>query len=136
MRKSPLTRKTRLSPGGRPKARKRINPVNRRRKAKAILAAYGPAERRAWMTALPCCFCGRVATVDHPSVQAHTGKKPGKGLKSGYETCVPMCDEHHRAYDEYRDPFDWPPIRRSIEMSAKHYAKLWQAHINERGVAA
>lgn len=133
MRRSTLRRKSPLKPSkqgvkrSHPPKRKALPKINRKRKARASAKAYGPAERRTWMTGLPCCYCHRAPTDDYPSQQAHTGKKPGLGLKSGYETCVPMCAACHRLYDDYKPPFDWDVMRREIEAKAADYQRRWLA---------
>lgn len=62
--------------------------VNRARKAKNLLRAHGPAERRAWMKAQPCVVCGRT-----PSDAAHI-RTGGTGRKSDADQTVPLCSNY------------------------------------------
>lgn len=58
---------------------------NVKRRAKNLLRAHGPPERRAWMKTQPCVVCGRT-----PSDAAHitTG---GMSRKADADQTVPLC---------------------------------------------
>ena len=54
---------------------------------------YGPEERRAWVTTLPCIACGA-----RPSQNAHS-VSGGMGRKADYTTIVPLCATcHHEVH--------------------------------------
>lgn len=58
----------------------------------------GPArdwKYRAFVRTFPCAACGRLDGIE----AAHTGHDGGMSQKSSDFSCVPLCAEHHRAYD-------------------------------------
>ena len=65
--------------------------VNRARKAKNSLRAYGPAERRDWLTSRPCIICGKPG----PSEQAHV-ETGGTGRKANADKTIPACHDCHQ----------------------------------------
>jgi hypothetical protein len=88
LRKVPLRRSSRLSPGGRPKAKKR--------KPSEFARIYGSKARVEWIKGLPCAVntYGNAACGDQ-SENAHTASG-GTGRKAGHETIAPLCHYHHR----------------------------------------
>lgn len=82
-RSAPLGSKTQL------KAKKPINPVNRKRRAAELLRTYGPPERRAWTKEQPCEVCGA-----EPSDNAHI-EREGMSRKAHYALIIPLCAKHH-----------------------------------------
>jgi hypothetical protein len=98
-----IPRKTPLKRGQPPK------PVNRKRRASEFARCYGSRARVAWIKNRPCIACGEFepfVIIDN----AHS-VGGGAGRKSGYETVVPLCRQHHQDYDQHRGAFsftrDW-----------------------------
>lgn len=79
-----------------PLRKTRVRPVNRKRRAKERLRAYGPPARRAWVASLPC----GVHPVWHglcdagPRDNAHI-ESGGAGRKADSDTVIPLCRRHH-----------------------------------------
>jgi len=110
LRRTPL----RPAPGQPPRGRKPIK--RKKRPAGEFARIYGSKARVAWIKALGCVICGAV-----PADNAHT-VGGGTGYKAGYETIVPLCREHHRAYDEHRLP---ETTRRFVQACAPTIERLW-----------
>ena len=72
------------------RARKRLNPVNRERRATLSEIQYGPEEFTTWLHRLQCCVPGCEA---RDIEQAHV---VSKGAGGTWEDTVPMCRDHHR----------------------------------------
>jgi hypothetical protein len=86
VKRTPLVRKSWLKRGTKP-----LPPVNRARKAKNTLRAYGSKQRRDFVTGLPCLICGTT-----PSEQAHAPHpSSGTSHKADAEAVVPLCHFHH-----------------------------------------
>jgi len=105
-----IPRRTPLSPRQPPRGR-------RKRRPSEFARIYGSKARVAWVKALGCVICGAV-----PSDNAHTAGG-GTGYKAGYETIVPLCREHHRAYDEH---LLTTRIRTFVQSCAPTIERLWQ----------
>src|SRR5690606_1527017 len=75
----------------------RVNPVNRKRRAREFARCYGSPERVIAMKFRPCDGCGRVPSPDAPNENAHT-EGGGAGRKAGWETLVTLCPECHRLW--------------------------------------
>ena len=113
----PLSRKTRL------KRSTPLNPVNRERRKAERERAYGPKERREWLTRQPCVACGRVPTEDRPNHQHHT-KGGGVGRKADADTLVSLCPKCHRKHhDGHELDVDW-------EREARRTNERWKAVSN------
>ena len=87
---SPLKRKTELKRGGAIPRTTRIKGANRKRKAANLERAHGPAERRAWMSTLPCANCGIVGY----SEGAHI-KNGGMSRKADARFTIPLCTSRY-----------------------------------------
>jgi hypothetical protein len=112
---------------------------NAKRRASAFAHDYGSKVRVEWIKAQPCVWCVAllpILAICHlrgPRHNAHTGKKPGKGLKSHHSTIVPLCALHHRKYDRYLKPFDDPAMRAKLEAMAPIVHAGWSAHLAALG---
>lgn len=108
-RTAPLSRKTPLRPG-KPLQRggpiqtrtrlergKRVNPINRKRRAK--LRAQQFAEQAALCERLPCVFCGH----PEPSTPHHVVRRGMGGVKGKDCDTVPACEECHDAIHQHGD---------------------------------
>lgn len=73
-------------------------------------------KHRRFVASLPCVACClldypalglRGATVEAQSQAAHirAGMKGGKGLKPGDEWVIPLCPQHHAAFDANQKAF-------------------------------
>ncbi len=113
-----LARRTPLKSSGRIKPKKRS--------ASEAHRIYGPPARRQWITSSPCWYCGRVATEDNPSHQAHT-ENGGKSRKAGYATILPLCAQHHRMFDNHDGPFSDRAMREMMQSAAWTVEETWQA---------
>ena len=66
---------------------KRVNPINRNRKAREFVRTYHSKERCAFISSLPCCACGGSG-----SENAHgPDSDAGMGRKGGYKSILPLC---------------------------------------------
>ena len=66
---------------------KRVNPINRKRKAREFVRTYHSKERCAFISSLPCCACGGSG-----SENAHTkDSEAGMGRKGSYKSIVALC---------------------------------------------
>lgn len=117
-----------------PKRKTSVRPVNPERAAEAFAYGYHSKERKAWVKQQPCVMCemfGPPPASMGPQLghcdNAHTGKKPGKGLKSHYTTVVPACRPHHTMYDDRIAPFDQPEVRERVEARAPEIEAAWRA---------
>lgn len=106
---------------------KRINRVNRARRAKEFERAYGGESRHAWVLSQPCCVSGQMGGV----VNAHV-KTFGMGMKADARFVIPLADHLHRelhalgiATFAARYGVDL------FELAAQTEAS-WQAHIAQR----
>lgn len=90
---------------------------------------YHSKERVAYVKSWPCCVCGSV-----PSDNAHTTGF-GMGIKAGYETIIPLCRTHHRAYDEHRFPFATEEAREAAKAHAAIVESCWQARSGGPAIA-
>lgn len=69
------------------------------RDAAEFARIYGSEGRVEWIKAHPCLVCGRT-----PSVNAHT-RTGGTGRKADADTIIPLCDPHHREFDNGKKSF-------------------------------
>lgn len=102
-RPGPLSRTAWLESGGTLRRRKplnryaRISAQNRRRREAERLRAYGPPERRDWLTSQPCATCGRVPWEDAPSQQSHI-VTAGTSRKADADQLIAQCADCHGAF--------------------------------------
>ena len=116
-RTGPPKRKTRLS------RKTPIAPVNRERRKAERERAYGPKERREWLTRQPCVSCGLIGTDERPNHQHHT-KGGGVGRKADADTIVPLCPTCHRLHhDGHQLDVEWGGEARRIEAAWQDYLR-------------
>lgn len=111
-RKSPLKRKARMKP------------QNRARRTRERERAYGPPERRKWLTRQPCVSCGVRGTDDRPNHQHHV-ESGGTGRKADADTLVSLCATCHRLEHDgnlTRD-IDWTEQARRTEAAWQDYLR-------------
>lgn len=97
---------------------KKLNPVNRKRRKKNSVRAYGPKERREWLLAQPCCLCARRGVQQHHIVNG------GMGRKADTHLTVPLCAPCHQAH---HDGNLFVPRERWFEVAA-WYERAWQEY--------
>ena len=96
--------------------------TNRKRRQKERERAYGPPERREFVTRhLPCVGCGRRPAEDRPNHQHHT-RTGGTGRKADADTIVPLCPECHRKeHDGHGLDVDWESEARRTDAAWRDY---------------
>lgn len=104
--------------------RTRIRRQNAARKAKEFLRTYGSPDRAEWVRAQSSVWDGA-----GPCVNAHVGKV-GKGArrKANADQIVSLTDEQHRAFDEYRFPFDDEAARAFVIGRCADVQRRWESH--------
>jgi hypothetical protein len=118
--------------------RKQVKRRNAKRKASEFARCYGSRARVQFVKALPCCYCNALSTLLGDVTKgrcdnAHT-ENGGMGRKAGYATIVPLCRNHHKRFDEHREPFDAATIRKAVQRYAAVVEDAWQ-ELAGRGVA-
>ena len=112
---------------GPPERKTPLKPQNRARRAKERERAYGPEERREWLTRQPCVFCGRIGTDERPNHQHHivTG---GVGRKADADKLVSLCAVCHRLEHAGNLPgeMNW-------EHEARRTEAAWREHLAREG---
>jgi hypothetical protein len=93
VKRTPLKRKTRLTPTRKPKARKRIAPKNR--SSIEFQRIYGSKRRVEFVKAMGCCVCGKT-----PCENAHI-KSGGMGRKADYRDIIPLCKACHQKQHQH-----------------------------------
>jgi hypothetical protein len=114
-----------------PPRKSRIPRVNRQRKSKEWLRAYGSVERVEWVKGLSCVGCGR-----RPSENAHT-VSGGKSRKADANTIAPLCGDIpgssafgcHMLYDRHLYPLHTEKARDRIKAAAVETESRWQSHV-------
>lgn len=112
---------------------KQIKKVNRKRKDREFARAYHSKERVLFVKSLGCLYCRMTFGCSaYPDVHnAHT-ENGGSGRKAGYETIIPLCATHHRAYDEHLPPLASDFIRALLRADAAEVERAWHSHISEK----
>jgi len=123
VKRSPIRRKT-PAPARTRGPREAIRKANPKRRRSKFARCYHSRARVAFVKALPCFICQRT-----PCDNAHT-EGLGMGIKAGYDKVIPLCREHHQAYDEHRDPFDGLVYRDAFKAYTAVVEKMWQAKTN------
>lgn len=86
----------------------------------AFARKYGSVDRVDWINTLPCFICLILGERQlTPSQNAHT-EGGGMGYKAHHSTICPLCDRHHKNYDQHQPPCDEEACRDAV----KAYAKL------------
>lgn len=98
------------------KARKRLNPINRKRKAERFERAFGP--KAAWISRRPCLVCGSV-----PCEAAHVKSRGAGGTSADL---IPLCTLHHR--EQHDTGIRTFAARHHLDLAwiADLYEKRWQ----------
>jgi hypothetical protein len=89
---------------------------------------YGSKQRVAWVRRQACCV-SYWGDCSGPVVNAHVcddGQK-GMGRKAGSACIAPMCDGHHRQFDEHRDHFASKDCRDAMAFYAARTEREWRA---------
>lgn len=125
MKRTPLTRTAPLRSGGRALTRrKRLNPVNRERRAAEFARCYHSKERVEWVKGWACVSCGKPGPSDNAHV-LHDGTR-GMGRKAGFACIAPLCRNCHEDFDQGR-----MSLRRSLDcyVGAGLVQERWLAHL-------
>ena len=118
-----MKRSTPLRRTGPPKRKTPLKPQNRARKSRESARAYGPKERREWLTRQPCVSCGLIGTDERPNHQHHT-KGGGVGRKADADTIVPLCPTCHRLHhDGHELDVEWGSEARRTEAAWQEYMR-------------
>lgn len=88
-----LTRRTPLTRTPMPRGRTRVKPVNRKRRGKEWLRAYGSPERVAFVKSLPCIASPYVCAGVIQNAHVRGG---GASRKADADQIVPACELHHK----------------------------------------
>ncbi|HEV8448629.1 MAG TPA: hypothetical protein VGQ44_17485 [Gemmatimonadaceae bacterium] len=107
------------------KPMKRSRIAAKKRNASDFARIYGSKARVRWIKEQDCWWCGRAATEEMPSDNAHT-VNGGKSRKADFYTILPLCRAHHRAYDKYEPPFHSATLRRIAFQAAAQVESQWQ----------
>lgn len=104
---------------------------NPKRKATRFEHDYHSVERVGFVKSLPCAMAslGYSAACSPGTENAHTGKRPGAGLKAQYSTIAPLCHWHHHLYDTRQGILQYRGLRESIASVAAATELLWRAHV-------
>ena len=106
---------------GPPRARKKRTAAELRQKRER---EYGPLGYHEFLTARPCCACGRRSCSEF----AHVGNEgAGIGRKANGNQGVPLCRECHRAAHDHGQPaleYAWDV---DLKAEAAHCWSAWLA---------
>lgn len=119
MKRSPLP------PRRRPIRKTRVKKVNHARKAKALLRAYGPPERREFVRALSCRV---VLCVLGPIEQVHAAGG-GVGRKADASLILPLCRDHHRLLHTMGVKSFERVFNINLREQASITERLWASHV-------
>jgi hypothetical protein len=119
MKRTPLRRKSSLSRVS------RIPRVNRERKSKNWIRAYGSVERVEWVKQQGCVVCGRI-----PSLNAHT-ITGGTGRKADAKYIIPLCALDHAVLHIVGRACFEAEYGINLESLAAEYESRWRAHLAE-----
>lgn len=100
-------------------------PKKRPKSAEKFAYQYGSAARVEWVKSQPCVAASRFGKCDGEIQNAHTASA-GMGLKAHFTTIAPMCQKHHREFDERRGTLGNPDIRHLIRGTAEATAMGWE----------
>lgn len=126
MKRTPLLRKSRLARHTKLRARKRIRPVNSKRRAARFAYQYHSEARVLFVKWSPDVYDGRIAPDGNDN--AHVGGNEGMGRKGHYTTTVPLHPENHRKYDRHLPPFHLESTRAEVRARAVDVELAWQRH--------
>ena len=108
--------------------RSRLNPVNRKRKAKNWARAYGSAAFVQWISRLPCWACNYAGPS--PRQAAHT-ISGGMGRKADANTIIALCGVCHAKQHQS----GWLAIgmcEESRQRAAAQTQAIWEAKRGNR----
>lgn len=103
--------------------RSRLNPVNRKRKAKNWARAYGSAAFVQWISRLPCWACNYAGPSPRQAAHTTTG---GMGRKADANTIIALCNVCHAKQHQS----GWLAIgmtNESKERAAAQTQAMWEA---------
>ncbi len=104
----------------------RINPVNRKRKAKNWERAYGSKAFVQWISRLPCWACNYAGQSPRQAAHTTTG---GMGRKADAKTCIALCPAcHHKQHAN-----GWASIGMLPEDAKNAAAVTWLAWCRKSG---
>jgi hypothetical protein len=109
------------------KRRTPVRRVNAARKAKELLRAYGPSERRAWIASLPCLVARCPFMLRRENAHVITG---GTGRRADAKWIVPLCPFHHAELHRWGHlSFCVYYFIPSLSAEARTIDRRWQAHV-------
>lgn len=127
-----MKRVTRLATRSSIARKARVNPVNRKRRAKSFARAYGSGDRVEFINTLPCGVRNR--ECDGAIENAHI-EGGGTSYKADADRVVPMCHHHHVGvlHSVGRDSFE---ARYGVDLSALAATTdaLWRSHCARMGI--
>ncbi len=135
--RKPIQRKAPLRSSGPPERRTEMPRVNRKRKAKNTLRAFGPVERRKWMKTQLCVGCGRVQGFFTNIVSAHI-ETGGTGRKSDARLTIALCETITKTgCHDAQHLWGWSCIKKldtpeKREAAAARTEAAWQAHLYQQ----
>ena len=99
--------------------------INTQRRARERERAYGPPERRKWISELPCSVpgCGL-----GPSENAHVSPEnepSGMGRKGDYQYVIPLCHHHHQELHNSGQRTFNDTYRIDVALIAVHTQATW-----------
>ena len=112
MKRTALKRKTGLKRGGDLKRKSRLNPVNRKRKARLYERNFG--DHAEWIRQMPCAITG----APPPNDPHHTKRRGMGGCGGDKRHLVPLC----RFWNEELERNHYPEHE---EMLSELAAELW-----------
>jgi hypothetical protein len=107
-----------------PPRKSRIPRVNRQRKSKNWLRAYGSGARVKWIQEQGCLVCGW-----SPCDNAHV-TSGGTGRKSDAKNIVPLCEGHHRlALHKHGRQWFETTYNINLELAAAETENRWLRYV-------
>lgn len=133
MKKTPLRRRKPMpragarkpvaARSGTPKPRKALPKTNPVRRAKNLLRAYGPKERREWISRQPCIL-GGAGPID--PVHVKTG---GTGYKADAKWVVPLTHSYHEELHQHGQSTFEAKYGIDLHWWAQVIDARWEAHV-------
>jgi len=101
----------------------------RPRKKSAYATRPRDLDYMAWIRSQPCA-AGEFAAPCSGRIEAdHVGRRP-TGRKAADDTCVPMCQHHHRQRDNFHGPFKHWDQQKMREWLASLVVKYQEMYAN------
>lgn len=127
MKRTPLTRHTRLDRGRPMKRSTKVKGRNEKRRKKEWERAYHSAERVAFVKSLRCCASGVKGSIENAHIT--TG---GMSRKADYTQIVPLhVDLHRQLHQIGRATFErcW---KINLDIAAAQTQAAWESHCQAR----